>query len=75
MRITTKTLSTTALVCLIVGAGSAAYAGTGDSHFDAIVPNLQQPWNSAAQNKVFTSTSAAVHHDSVGSDYHMNARI
>jgi hypothetical protein len=75
MRITTKTLSTAALLCLFVGAGSAAFAGTGDSHFDAIVPNLQQPWNSSAQNKVFTSAAAAVHLDSVGADYHMNARI
>jgi hypothetical protein len=60
---------------LFVGAGSAAYAGTGDSSFDAIVPNFQQAWNSAAQTKIFTSNAAGIHLDSVGAYYHMNARI
>ncbi|MBF4618549.1 hypothetical protein ITJ44_10745 [Clavibacter sp. VKM Ac-2873] len=75
MRITTKTLSTAALLCLFVGAGSAAYAGTSSSHFDAIVPRFQQPWDSAAQTKASTGGQGFVSFDTIGGDYRMNARI
>ena len=75
MRLTTKTLSTAALVCLLVGAGSAAYAGTASSHFDAIAPRFQQPWDSAAQTKSSGGGQGFVSFDSIGGTYRMNARI
>lgn len=75
MRITTKALATTTLLGLLVGAGSAAYAGTASSHFDAIAPRLQQPWDSAPQTKHSSGGQGFVSFDSIGSDYRMNARI
>lgn len=75
MRLTTKTLSTAAIFCLLVGAGSAAYAGTVNEGPDATVPNLQQPWNSAAQAKAITGAGGGVHLDTVGSEYTLDARI
>ena len=75
MRLTTKTTTTTALICLLVGAGSAAYAGTATSHFDAITPRFQQPWDSTAQTKDSTGGQGFVSFDTIGAEHHMNARI
>ena len=75
MRLTTKTLSTAALLSLLVGSGGAAYAGTASEDFTAITPRFQQAWNSDPQTKQSTGGQAFVRFRSIGGDYRMNVRI
>jgi hypothetical protein len=75
MRIPTETVTATALLGLFIGAGSAAYAGTRSEGFDASIPRLQQPWESANQGKEFAFADGDMHVASVGSRCTINARM
>ena len=75
MKIPVKILSGAALVVGLVSAGGAAFAGTSYQSYDAILPKLQQPWNSSSQAKTYSNLAGDISVSYVGSTYTINARL
>lgn len=75
MKLHYKAITGLALAAGLVGAGGAAFAGTSYVGFDAIMPNLQQGWNSSTQTKAISNNAGSLAMSSVGSNYTANARI